>query len=106
MESGEIESVIKFENFCTVYIVGGNNIGRVGTMLSVEHHPGSYEIVHVKDSKGHTFSTRLSNAFVIGTDKKPVITLPKGSGAKVSLTEEREARIRHHKVAEDEEDDE
>ena len=98
MTTGEIESVIKFENFCTVFITGGNNIGRVGTMLSVEHHPGSYEIVHVKDSRGHTFSTRLSNAFVIGTDKKSVITLPKGNGVRLTNNEERENRIRHHVV--------
>jgi len=104
LENGEIESVIKFENFCTVYIVGGNNIGRVGTMLSVEHHPGSYEIVHVKDSKGHTFSTRLSNAFVIGTDKKPVITLPKGNGVAISLTDERNQRLKHAKHEEEEEE--
>ena len=104
MLTGEIESVIKFENFCTVFITGGNNIGRVGTMLSVEHHPGSYEIVHVKDSKGHTFSTRLSNAFVIGTDKKPVITLPKGNGVAISLTEERNQRLKHAKHEEEEEE--
>ena len=66
MATGEVESLIKFENFATVFIVGGNNIGRVGTMMSVEHHPGSYEIAHVKDTSGHTFSTRLTNTLVIG----------------------------------------
>lgn len=105
MLTGEIESVIKFENFCTVFITGGNNIGRVGTMLSVEHHPGSYEIVHVKDARGHTFSTRLSNAFVIGTDKKPVLTLPKGNGARLTLNEERENRIKHSTKVQEEDDE-
>jgi len=100
LTTGEIDSVIKFENFCTVFITGGNNIGRVGTMLSVEHHPGSYEIVHAKDARGNVFSTRLSNAFVIGTDKKPVITLPKGNGVTQTLVEERDARIRRNVVAE------
>jgi small subunit ribosomal protein S4e len=74
-------------------------------MLSVEHHPGSYEIVHVKDAQGHTFSTRLTNAFVIGHDKKPVITLPKGNGVKLSLTEERNKRI-FSKTVEEEVDEE
>jgi small subunit ribosomal protein S4e len=105
LTTGEIESVIKFENFCTVFITGGNNIGRVGTMLSVEHHPGSYEIVHVKDARGHTFSTRLSNAFVIGTDKKPVIALPKGDGIRLTNNEERENRLRHHAVAAEADDE-
>lgn len=106
LATGEIESLIKFENFSTVFITGGNNIGRVGTMLSVEHHPGSYEIVHVKDSRGNTFSTRLSNTFVIGSEKKPVITLPKGDGVRLTLTEERNKRISHSAPVEDEEDDE
>jgi small subunit ribosomal protein S4e len=104
LTTGEIESVIKFENNSTVFITGGNNIGRVGTVISVEHHPGSYEITHVKDARGNSFSTRMSNTFVIGTDKKPVITLPKGSGVLTTLAEEREARIRHRVVAAEDEE--
>jgi small subunit ribosomal protein S4e len=49
LETGEVDSIVKFENGCTVYTTGGNNIGRVGTLMHVEHHPGSYEIVHVRD---------------------------------------------------------
>ena len=28
---------------------GGNNIGRVGTITHEEKHPGSFEMVHIKD---------------------------------------------------------
>lgn len=104
LTTGEIESVIKFENNSTVFITGGNNIGRVGTVISVEHHPGSYEIAHVKDARGNSFSTRMSNTFVIGNDKKPVIALPKGAGVLPSLSEEREARLRHRQVAADDDE--
>ena len=31
-----------------------------------ERHPGSFDVVHVKDSTGNNFATRLSNIFVIG----------------------------------------
>merc|ERR1712060_745325 len=62
----EIDKVVKFGNGATVFVQGGNNIGRVGTLMHVEHHPGSYEIVHVKDSNNNHFATRLSNIFVIG----------------------------------------
>lgn len=99
LTTGEVDSLIKFENFATVFITGGNNIGRVGTMMSVEHHPGSYEIAHVKDTTGNSFSTRLSNTFVIGQDKKPVITLPKGNGIRLTLNEERNKRITRNVVA-------
>ena len=76
-----------------MYVTGGNNIGRVGTLMHVEHHPGSYEIVHIKDSNGSTFATRLSNIFVIGQGKKPMIKLPKRDGIRLSLVAERNAKI-------------
>lgn len=47
-------------------ITGGHNLGRVGIVQHRERHPGSFDIVHVKDSQGHLFATRLSNVFIIG----------------------------------------
>ena len=93
LETGEVDGVVKFENGAIVFVIGGNNIGRVGTLMHVEHHPGSYEIVHIKDSQGNNFATRLSNIFTIGQGKKPLIKLPKGDGQKLSLIQERNARI-------------
>ena len=55
-------------------------------------HQGSFDIVHVKDSAGHTFATRLGNVFVIGEGSKPMISLPKRKGIKKSVLEERDAR--------------
>jgi hypothetical protein len=43
-------------NLCM--ITGGRNLGRVGTVVNRERHPGSFDIVHIKDSQGHTFATR------------------------------------------------
>lgn len=45
-------------NLCM--ITGGRNLGRVGTIVSRERHPGSFDIVHIKDSMGHTFATRYA----------------------------------------------
>lgn len=59
-------------------LIGGNNIGRIGVLQSVEKHPGSYDIAHIKDHSGQAFATRLSNAFVIGDGKTSAISLPKG----------------------------
>ena len=86
--------------------MGGNNIGRVGQLMHVEHHPGSYEIVHIKDSNNNTFATRLSNVFCIGEGKKPLITLPKLKGLRQTLVQERNAKIATYaRAMEDEEDD-
>lgn len=109
LTTGEIDGVVKFENGAQVFVTGGNNIGRVGVLMHVEHHPGSYEIVHIKDLSGNSFATRLSNIFIIGEGKKPLITLPKLGGQRQTLIEERAAKIKQYQKddeVEDEEDDE
>merc|ERR1712193_203220 len=62
-------------NLCM--ITGGRNTGRVGTIMSRERHQGSFDIVHVKDSAGHVFATRLAYVFLIGKGNKPYVSLPK-----------------------------
>lgn len=86
-----------------MFVQGGNNIGRVGVLQHIEHHPGSYEIAHVKDSRGETFATRLGNIFVIGEGSKPLISLSKEKGLKLSLVEQRDARDARRAVEVDEE---
>jgi small subunit ribosomal protein S4e len=61
------------------YVTGGNNIGRVGVILHVERHLGSFDIVHLKDANGKTFATRKTNIFIIG-NKKSEIALPSNEG--------------------------
>lgn len=87
-------------------ITGGNNIGRVGHLQSLEKHPGSFEIAHVRDASGNSFSTRLQNVFVIGDSKTAVISLPRGEGIKLSLIEERQQRLGNEEDEEDAEEDE
>jgi len=92
-ESGKILDYVKFEAGNVVMVSGGNNIGRVGVITHREKHPGSFEIVHIKDAVGHTFNTRLENVFVIGKGNKPWISLPKGNGIKLSVIEDRNNRL-------------
>lgn len=98
----EIEGIVQFDNGATVFVTGGNNIGRVGILQHVEKHQGSYDIAHVKDSHGNSFATRLNNIFIIGDGKKPLISLPRQKGIRLSLVEERDARERRHRVDDDE----
>ena len=94
MQTGEVESLIKYENGAQVLIIGGNNIGRVGVLQHIERHPSSFDIAHIKDSNGHHFATRSSNVFVIGEGKKAVITLLPSKGIKLGLIEERNLRLK------------
>jgi len=73
-------------------LTGGNNIGRIGVLQSIEKHPGSFEIAHVRDSRGNTFTTRQSNVMVIGDGKEPAISIPKGDGLAYNLLETRDMR--------------
>jgi len=88
LETGKIDSFVKFEvgNLCT--ITGGRNLGRVGVITSREKHPGSFEIIHVKDAAGQSFATRMNNVFVIGKGNKSLVSLPKKKGIKRTPLEE------------------
>ena len=86
-------------------LIGGNNIGRIGTLQSLEKHPGSFEIAHVKDTMGQNLSTRLQNIIVIGDGKTPAISIPKGEGIRLTLAQEGDARL-GDEVAEEASDDE
>merc|ERR1712154_701715 len=48
-------------------LTAGRGVGRVGVIQKLEKHPGAFDIVHIKDSKDHTFATRkeLSKGKVI-----------------------------------------
>jgi len=90
IETGKIEDFIKFDVGNLVMITGGRNTGRVGVITSREKHPGSFEIVHIKDAIGQTFATRVGNVFVIGKGNKSLVSLPKKKGIKRSILEESE----------------
>merc|ERR1712225_25534 len=83
---------IKFEQGNLVMLTGGRNQGRVGTLVHKERHVGGYDIVHVRDVLDREFATRLSNVFIIGDGAKAAVSLPKGGGVKLSISEERDAR--------------
>eukprot|EP00927_Polykrikos_kofoidii_P007185 TRINITY_DN1292_c0_g1_i2.p1 TRINITY_DN1292_c0_g1~~TRINITY_DN1292_c0_g1_i2.p1 ORF type:complete len:260 (-),score=41.56 TRINITY_DN1292_c0_g1_i2:119-898(-) len=93
LQTGKALDYVKFEIGNIAMISSGNNIGRVGTIQHRERHPGSFEIVHIKDSVGHTFATRLQSVFVIGKGNKPWISLAKGNGIKLSIVEDRAAKM-------------
>jgi len=88
----KIDSFIKFEVGNLVMCTGGRNMGRVGTIVHREKHQGGFDIVHVRDVQGREFATRLNNVFVIGEGNKPWVSLPRGGGVKLTISEERDQR--------------
>ena len=103
LDSNEITGFYKYKIGAQVIIDGGNNIGRVGEIVNIEKHPGSYEIVHIKDLAGKIFNTKLSNLFVIG-DKKPEIKLLKNGHTRLNINDEK--KFKQPKKVKDEAEEE
>merc|ERR1739842_234980 len=76
--TGKMTDIVKYEVGAMVMITRGHNVGRIGQLMHVEKHDGSFHIATVKDTKGATFSTRMQNIFIIGSGNHPQVTLPKG----------------------------
>jgi len=93
LASNKITNWVKFDTGNMCQVIGGKNVGRIGTILSRERHPGSFDVVNVKDAAGHTFATRASNIFLLGKGNKPLVSLPREKGVRKTIAEERDARL-------------
>lgn len=94
--TGKVTEIIKFGVGTLAMISGGKNVGRVGQITHRDRHPGGFDIVHLVDQRGNDFATRLGNVFVVGSNKKALVTLPRGNGIKYSIAEETAARERRN----------
>jgi len=92
LETNKIMDFIKFDVGNVVMVTGGRNTGRVGVIKNREKHKGGFDTIHVEDSMGHQFATRMGNVFTIGKGNKPWVSLPKGKGIKLSIIEEQRRR--------------
>lgn len=94
LKSGKAIGHLKFEAGNLAMITKGANVGRVGTIVGIDRHPGSFDIVHLRDRRENVFATRIGNVFVIGEGNKPWISLPKAKGIKQTVIEEREQQLK------------
>jgi len=92
LEQNKITDFVKFDTGNIVIVTGGRNMGRAGVIVHRERHTGGFDIVHVKDVLNRTFATRVTNIFVIGEGSKAWISLPRGKGTKLTISEERDQR--------------
>jgi len=88
LATGKGTEVYKFEVGALIMCTGGRNLGRVGHIIHRERHPGSFDIVHIKDAIGQEFATRVSNIFIIGKGDHSAVVLPKAKGIKKTVLAE------------------
>lgn len=99
---GKVLDFIKFEVGNLVMVTGGRNLGRVGVVEKKDRHIGGFDIVHVKDSAGRHFATRLTNCFVIGKGSESYVSLPARKGVQLTRLEQKEyhdAKLKEAKKA-------
>jgi small subunit ribosomal protein S4e len=104
LKTNKIIGHLKFEVGNLAFVTRGANIGRIGLIVHTDKHPGSFDIVHLRDKRGATFATRLHNVFVIGEGKKAWLSLPREKGIKKTIIEERDARLSGKKGKKDKKD--
>ena len=93
LETGKIKDVAKFDNGNLAMVSGGKNRGRIGIIASREKHRGAFDIITIKDAAGNEFATRADNVFVIGQGAKPLVSLPKGKGVRLTIVQEQQQRM-------------
>lgn len=100
--TGKMSQILKLEAGKYAMVTKGRNTGRCGSIMFTEKHPGSFDIVTLRDEAGHQFSTREENVFVIGNGPEDTaITLPKGKGVKKTILEEQEMLSKQRKSKSD-----
>ncbi len=97
LATGRIVEFYKFGVGQTAMITKGANTGRIGVIVNREAHPGSHEIIHLRDAAGHEFATRTGAVFVLGNADHLAVSVPRDKGVKKSILEERAARAKSKK---------
>ena len=99
LTTGKIESFVSMDVGSLVMITKGRNCGRMGTLVSKEKHPGSFNIAHIKDVAGNSFATRLDNCFRVGSttakgEFETMIDMGYLKGKKLTIIQEQEKRMK------------
>jgi small subunit ribosomal protein S4e len=97
LETGAVKEWIRFKPGALACVTGGANTGRIGEIVNVERHPGSFDIVHLKDASDNKFATRFNNVFVIGAGATPVVSWLKQAGVRPATHVDREKKLASRK---------
>lgn len=96
LSTGKAADHLKFDIGALAMVTAGRSEGRVGKIITHEHHDGSVDMVSLKDARGEVFSTKAENVFIIGSDNKALISLPKEKGIKKSVLEQQQEAFGRH----------
>merc|ERR1712048_1196554 len=84
--TGKVDDIFKFGIGCNVIVINGKNRGRYGRLETIQRHPGSFDVVNVRDAEGHSFATRLGNVFALSKAGEAICqSMPQGRGVKLTI---------------------
>eukprot|EP00746_Dinoflagellata_sp_MGD_P145759 gnl/MRDRNA2_/MRDRNA2_78328_c0_seq2.p1 gnl/MRDRNA2_/MRDRNA2_78328_c0~~gnl/MRDRNA2_/MRDRNA2_78328_c0_seq2.p1 ORF type:complete len:253 (+),score=-6.29 gnl/MRDRNA2_/MRDRNA2_78328_c0_seq2:63-821(+) len=94
ISSNTIMERLKFEAANLVVVTNGHNAGRIGLIITLDKHTGSYTTVIVRDAIGRNLMTRTCNVFVIGKGNEPKISLLKSKGVRWTILQEQKKLVK------------
>jgi len=94
LDKGEVVEKYSMALNNVAYIRNGTNRGRIGVITHIVHFEGNYDLITLKDSNGHLFTTRINYVFVIGNGNVPAITVPSDNGIRLNVIEEAAKRVK------------
>jgi ribosomal protein S4E len=92
----DIKKIIERILFAThrfTMVSENSNNRRVGTIIHTSKLDRNFNVVILKDARGHNFNTRINQLLILGKIGKSVISLLKGNGFKIYVQEEPEDRL-------------
>lgn len=92
LETGKRTNLLNFDIGILLMMTRGAILGRISVITNKEKHPGSFYMIHMKDTNGNSFASMLSNIFAIGKANKPCISPPQGKRTCLTIAEERETK--------------
>ena len=94
LKTNEVMESFKMKTGNVVFVMNGNNRGRVGVVQHINKFAGNNDLITIRDSEGHTFTTRVAYVIVVGKGSKPVITLPRDQGLRGNIIDDQLKRMK------------
>jgi small subunit ribosomal protein S4e len=93
-----VDGTLKFQTNNLAIVTRGHNAGRIGMIVHIQKHQGTYTVTVMRDAVGKFLVTRRENVFVIGKNNLPKISLfaSKGVRRTVLYEQSKQKLMRHN----------
>lgn len=99
LETRKVVDFVSFEVGRVVYIINGEDAGRVGIIKNIQNDEDNKTVISVEDFGSKIFNSTISSMIVVGdSEESLLISLPEEKG--IRLTELEEANLKYGELVE------